>query len=188
MMNMKHLCAALLAAVLTVSLAAGCAPDVKEKIAENVPIVKQQETKTQKPAQVEKVIYRALNKSSQKLTPVKIKLDASIKDKDQPLAVMKELVEKAPSGDTTFPKDTKVNKVTIKDGLATVDFNKAFVSRKNNEFDNMLMIYAVVDTLTEFPDIKQVTFSVEGKKLDMLGQMDMEDPFKREPLIIKKDK
>lgn len=76
----------------------------------------------------------------------------------------------------------------MKDGLATVDFNKAFVSRKNNEFDNMLMIYAVVNTLTEFPDIKQVTFSVEGKKLDMLGQMDMEEPFKREPLIIKKDK
>ena len=49
------------------------------------------------------------------------------------------------------------------------------------------MVAAVVNTLTEFPEITQVQFMVEGKKVDTLtGHMDVGEPLGRSEQIIKK--
>ena len=181
-LNRKRFGAAFLSLLLGLALAAGCANAPQGSNTGNVK--KESRTEQKAPAQIHRTLYRATDKGSQKLNAVTVSLDSAAKD--QPLAVMKELVEKAPSGDTTFPAGTKVNKVILKDGTAMVDFNKAFLSRKHNDLDNTLMIYAVVDTLTEFKDITKVAFSVDGKKIDMLGQIDLEDPVARNEMFLKK--
>lgn len=100
-----------------------------------------------------------------------------------PLLVLKELVEKVPQGDTTFPKGTKVNKVTVKGKTATVDFSRQFQTRRGDH-DTLLMLYAVVDTLTEFPEIQSVKFTVKGKPVTVLGGQDLTDPLKRDKKYI----
>lgn len=99
---------------------------------------------------------------------------------------MKRLVEKAPKEETTFPKGLSVKDVTVKDGIASVDFNDVFLSRRHNDYDNTMMVYAVVNTLTEFKDVKKVEFLVDGKPVEVLGQMDLSDPLSREESFLVK--
>lgn len=116
-----------------------------------------------------------------KLQAQTVKLSGS-QDK-LPLLVLKELVEKRPQGDTTFPKGTKVNKVTVKDKVATVDFSREFQTRRGDH-DTLLMLYAVVDTLTEFPEIQCVKFTVKGKPVTVLGGQDLSALLKRDKKYI----
>lgn len=66
-----------------------------------------------------------------------------------------------------LPGETKIMGLSIKDGLAKVDFNSSVlncvdaVTEKN-------MVDGVVMTLTSFPSIKQVQFLVNGKVVDKL--------------------
>ena len=112
-----------------------------------------------------------------------VKLTAS--REQLPLQLMKELVEKRPEGDTTFPKGLKVNKVTVKGQVATVDFSKEFRTRRGDQ-DTVLMLYAIVDTLTELPEIQSVQFTSAGKKVTVLGGQDLETPLKRNKSYIAK--
>lgn len=124
-------------------------------------------------------LYRAGKDGKLKAQTVKLTGD---KDK-LPLAVLKELVEKQPQGDTTFPKGLKVNQVTVKDKVATVDFSREFQTRRGDH-DTLLMLYAVVDTLTEFPEIQSVKFTVKGKPVTVLGGQDLSVPLQRDKKYI----
>lgn len=82
--------------------------------------------------------------------------------------ILKELI-KGPSKESqlkaSIPEGTKVHSdVTIKDGVATVDLSKEFISKhpggKKNE---QLTLYSIVNTLTEIKEIKTVQFKIEGK-------------------------
>ena len=72
-----------------------------------------------------------------------------------------------------------MNKVTVKDKVATIDFNREFQTRRGDH-DTLLMLYAVVDTLTEFPEIQKVRFTVKGKPVTVLGGQDLSEPLKRD--------
>lgn len=124
-------------------------------------------------------LYRAGKNGKLKAQTVKL---AGSKDK-LPLAVLKELVERQPQGDTTFPKGLKVNQVTVKDKVATVDFSREFQTRRGDH-DTLLMLYTVVDTLTEFPEIQSVKFTVKGKPVTVLGGQDLSVPLQRDKKYI----
>ena len=50
----------------------------------------------------------------------------------------------------------------------------------------MLLVAAIVDTLTEFPDIQKVQILVNGKKVDTIaGHMDTGEPLSRSEKVIK---
>ncbi len=70
----------------------------------------------------------------------------------------------------TIPKGSELLGIEIEDGLVSVDFNMEF---KNNyqlgSAAEGMTIYSIVNTLTEFNDIKRVRFLVEGKALDIAG-------------------
>ena len=83
-----------------------------------------------------------------------VEVEIGAHEKNPYLVVLKRLVEKAPKEETTFPKGLSVKDVTVKDGIASVDFNDVFLSRRHNDYDNTMMVYAVVNTLTEFKDVK----------------------------------
>ena len=80
-----------------------------------------------------------------------------------------------------FPNNAAIRSVTVENGLAIVDldggFLKNFVGGSTGE---ELLVGSVVDTLTNFPEVKRVKFLVDGKEIETLsGHMDLSTPLER---------
>ena len=159
----------------------GAAQTTHPDAPKNGQTVTQQDKKADQSKTSQFTLYRAGRGG--KLTAGTVKISGS---RDQrPLQLMKELVEKKPEGDTTFPKGLKVNKVTVKDKVATVDFSREFRTRRGDQ-DTLLMLYAIVDTLTGLPEIKSVQCTSAGKKVTVLWGQDLDSPLKRNQSYIAK--
>ncbi|HEY3373667.1 MAG TPA: GerMN domain-containing protein [Candidatus Aquicultor sp.] len=74
-----------------------------------------------------------------------------------------------------IPKTTKVLAVNIKDGLATVDFSREVLNANVGANGEELGIAQIVNTLTEFPNIKKVSFLIEGKSKGQVGGREIQD-------------
>jgi spore germination protein GerM len=85
------------------------------------------------------------------------------------------------------PASTKVKSVVVRDRTATVDFSSEIVTRGfGGSSKEILAVGAIVNTLTEFPDVERVQILVDGKKVDTLfGHLDVSDLLSRSPDIIK---
>jgi germination protein M len=99
--------------------------------------------------------------------------------------MMKEPVDS--SLNKLIPETTKINGVIFQDGLVKVDLSKNFVDdRSVSESMDVLLVYSIVNTLTEFQDVNSVEFFIDGVKLDVLGMLDLQEPqFRRSDLIKK---
>ncbi len=80
-----------------------------------------------------------------------------------------------------FPKGAKINSITLDKDTAVVDLDsgitKNFVGGSTGE---EFLINSVVDTLTDFKEVKQVRFLIDGKEVETLaGHMDLSEPIKR---------
>lgn len=62
-----------------------------------------------------------------------------------------------------FPKVADVVSVAVSNGVATVDWNAAVLEGNDGARVEALAIQSIVYTLTEFPSIEKVRFTVEGK-------------------------
>jgi len=89
---------------------------------------------------------------------------------------------------SVMPAGTKLRHISIKDKIAYVDFSDNLVKNNNGgSASEILLVAAIVDTLTEFNDIQKVQIMVEGKKIDTIsGHMDIGEPLGRSEKIIKK--
>ena len=94
-----------------------------------------------------------------------------------------------PGACRVLPPDTSILDISINNGLATVDFSqevlKAGVGCRMEE----LGIKSIVNTLTEFPGIKEVSFMVEGKlderAMDWWGHVGLyNQPFSRDLSVV----
>ncbi|MCE5286439.1 MAG: GerMN domain-containing protein [Pelosinus sp.] len=87
-----------------------------------------------------------------------------------------------------MPQGTKLRGVTIKNHIAYADFSEALVKNHGGGSQTELLIVgAIVNTLTEFPDIQKVQILVDGKKIDTIsGHLDSGEPFSRFERLIKK--
>lgn len=93
-----------------------------------------------------------------------------------------------------LPKNAKVLSVKIENGVATVDFDRKILTANVGSEGEELGIYQIVNTLTEFPTIEAVCFTVEGKSSGTIGGRGIEDwwghiglsrqPFKRNTALI----
>ena len=123
-----------------------------------------------------------------KLVAVKrtIKTDAAGKY----AAAMKSLLTgtKQKGQTTIIPKQAKVKSVKVKGDTAYVDFNQDLVKHfTGGSTGEEMLVGSVVNTLTEFPEIKKVKFLVDGKDIDTIsGHMDLGDPLERLPGMIRK--
>ena len=90
----------------------------------------------------------------------------------------------------TVPEGTKLLDINIQDSLCTVNLSKEF--RDNHwggSSGEMLTVYSIVNTLTQFPTVEKVELLVEGQKIDSLaGHMDLSVPVSRNSQIIKSEK
>ncbi|MCL6610256.1 MAG: GerMN domain-containing protein [Peptococcaceae bacterium] len=106
---------------------------------------------------------------------------------DGPRAAVNELINTPPVTEgaaRTLPKDTRLLDINVTDGLATVNFSREVLSANVGTSGEGLGIQSIVNTLTEFPQIREVSFQVEGKvdsrTLDWWGHVGLyEQPFKR---------
>ena len=119
------------------------------------------------------------NDSGDGLGSVKV----SVPTDDRYTAAVKELVAgtKEPGLTGIFPKGVTVRSVKVADGLATVDFSEAlthnFVGGSTGE---QMLVSALVNTLTEFPEIERVLLTVEGERIETIaGHLDTSEPFTR---------
>lgn len=87
-----------------------------------------------------------------------------------------------------MPQGTKIKNIVIKDHIAYVDFDDKLIKKNvGGSAGEILLVGAIVNTLTEFPDIHQVQILVEGKKIETIsGHMDTSEPLSRSERIIKK--
>ena len=82
-----------------------------------------------------------------------------------------------------LPQGTTVRGLTIKDGLAKVDFSDEFLRYSTGK--EKLVIDAVVLTLTEFPNVDQVQIMVGGKIIPKLpGGTAIDKPIRRSDIKI----
>jgi len=84
-----------------------------------------------------------------------------------------------------IPETTRINGVKVVEGIAKVDLSQEFIDdRFIGDVIDMLLVYSIVNTLTEFKEINSVEFFINGEKLNSLGQFDLEEPlFRRGDLI-----
>jgi germination protein M len=76
-----------------------------------------------------------------------------------------EQVINGPNTDIAFPtvsKETKVRSINSKDGVCYIDFDSAFLSQTGS-VSAEAVIYSIVNTVTELPNINKVVFSVNGE-------------------------
>lgn len=84
-------------------------------------------------------------------------------------------------GFAIMPKGTKVLSVNVNDNIATVDFSKEFQNNfTGGSTGEIMLVGSIVDTLTDFKEIKSVRFTLEGQPLDILGgHLDLTEPVNR---------
>lgn len=102
---------------------------------------------------------------------------------DKYTAAMKSLLTgtKEKGQTNVFPKKAKLLGVTVKDGVATVDFSKELQSNfSGGSTGEEMLIGSIVNTLTDFPEIQKVRILIDGASVETLsGHMDLSDPLPR---------
>lgn len=106
---------------------------------------------------------------------------------DGPRAAINELISASPKtagAARTLPPRTRLLGISIKDGLATVNFSREVLAANVGAAGEALGIQSIVNTLTEFPQIREVSFQVEGnvdnRTREWWGHVGLyEQPFKR---------
>lgn len=120
--------------------------------------------------------------NGEKLIPSQRQINLNREDRYQ--AVVQALIDGPISdkeGIYIMPKDTKLLSVTVKNNIVTVDFNQAFKTNfTGGSTGELMLIGSIVNSLTEFEDIKAVRFTINGKVLEALdGHLDLTEPQER---------
>lgn len=141
------------------------------------------------PKNLEFIVYRNPADGSEILIAEKIQ----IKDegKSLPVAALEHLLYTKPADDKAYndnvPDNTKLLSFEIKDGTAYVNFSKEVSKKTMGSYEATMFMGAVVNTLTEFPEIKRVQILVEGqKKVTYCGVLDIEEPLVRNESLLGK--
>lgn len=162
--------------ILVISLT-GCFKNVEEK------------KDTTPPVQMQKVVLYLPNAEASGVTPITFEME---KTKVSPTAVLTKLIaEESKDEYSVFPKGLIVKKVSVNDGLAYVEFNDAFLKTgAGGSLTERLELASIVNTLTEFKEIKEVMFIVNGEPVNQIsGHVDMTNPLHRnDELIVKANK
>lgn len=114
------------------------------------------------------------------------------KTDNMPKAAVEELIKGITDTEGAYkvlPGDTKILGVKVDDqGLATVDFSSEVLKANVGSSGEVLGIASIVNTLTEFPNIIKVSFTVNGKAenaMDWWGHVGLsEQPFSREMSLV----
>lgn len=107
--------------------------------------------------------------------------------------LLKKVAEELVKGPTqknlslTMPQGVKVNSTKLEKDLVTVDFSKELQTNHwGGSAGEMMTVYSIVNTLTQFPEVTQVQILIDGQKVDSIsGHLDISQPLIRDNTIIK---
>ena len=104
--------------------------------------------------------------------------------------ILKELL-KGPQDRSLYnpiPPSTRLNAVFLEGDTAYVDLSAEMVKNQSGgTAQELLSVYAIVDTLTSFPEIKRVKILIDGKETSTLcGHIDVSQPLERDEKLIAK--
>jgi spore germination protein GerM len=86
-----------------------------------------------------------------------------------------------------MPASAKLLSLKIQGGIAYANFTPGLTRFGGGSATEILLVAAIVNTLTEFPEIKAVQILIDGKKVQTLGgHLDLSDPLSRSEGIIKR--
>lgn len=87
-----------------------------------------------------------------------------------------------------FPKKTKLKNISVSGDTVKVDFDSTLTKNfAGGSTGEEMLVGSLVNTLTEFPEIKNVQLLVEGKTIESLaGHMDLSKPVQRMDELITK--
>lgn len=134
------------------------------------------------------VVYRMPADGSEWLVPEKVSVKGD--KKDLPKLALEALIKTQPKSDklkNIFPPGVELLSLWVEDGTAVADFSRELKNIPDGSYTELMLTTAMVDTLTEFPQIKRLRIYVVGKKVATLkGHVDLVDPLERNTDIIKK--
>ncbi|MHB1651848.1 MAG: GerMN domain-containing protein [Desulfitobacteriaceae bacterium] len=81
------------------------------------------------------------------------------------------VVSKGSGSQAVVSPTTALLDIAVKDGVATVDLSKEF-NQPYGKITPELKLYGLVNTLSQFPTVREVHLRVEGKPLSKLGNID----------------
>jgi spore germination protein GerM len=160
------------------SASSGTVTKVQEK---QEPQAEKKEEKKAQPQEFSINVYYP-NADGTKLIAVKRKVKSTAAE-DKYTAAVKSLMQgtKEKSQTAIIPKQAKLRSVKVEGGVAKVDFSqdlvKHFVGGSTGE---EMLVGSIVNTLTEFPEVKQVQILIEGSPVETIaGHMDLSTPLER---------
>ena len=171
---------AVLCVVLMTLLTAACTQ-------ENTPVVPDKPAVTQTEKHTV-TVYRLPADGTEKLYAEKVTVEGD--SNEQPLLALEALINTQPQDKklvNAFPQGLKIRSLTVDKGVAVVDLSKEIYNIEAGSYTEMMLTQAITNTLTEFPNIKEVTFLIEGKKeASIKGHIDLLDAFERDTTMIAK--
>ena len=132
---------------------------------------------------VELKLYFA-NAEGKKLVPVFRSVVYNSNISMEKLAV--EQIISGPNTNICFPtisKDTRVNSLSVRDGVCYIDFDQAFLNEPYNVTAEVA-IYSIVNTIAELSDVNKVVFSVNGAQSFTFKDTQMSGAYERNLDII----
>lgn len=94
--------------------------------------------------------------------------------------------ERAEGLRAVIPEGTQILKVSTKDGICYLDLNEKFMTRMEN-VEDQVVIYAVVNSLVELPNINKVQFRIEGESRKTYQSVAFSDMFERNLDLMEND-
>ena len=171
---------AVLCVVLMTLLTAACTQ-------ENTPVMPDKTAVTQTEKHTV-TVYRLPADGTEKLYAEKVTVEGD--SDEQPLLALEALINTKPQDEklvNAFPQGLKILSLTVDKGVAVVDLSKEIYNIEAGSYTEMMLTQAMTNTLTEFPNIKEVTFLIEGKKeASIKGHIDLLDAFERDTTMIAK--
>ena len=185
-MKITRIIAVMMIMLMTLALA-GCDQENKPQQPKEAPkaVAEQKPEKTAEDKLTIKLYFP--NNDATKLIAVEKTIKAKGEDKYK--AAVEALMEGTDDSKLTgvIPKQAKLLGVTVKGDTAQVDFDKGLIKHFNGgSTGEEFLVGSIVNTLTEFPEIKKVQITIEGKKVETIkGHMDTSKPLSRMTELIK---
>lgn len=89
---------------------------------------------------------------------------------------------------SVLSENTVLVSVDVEDNICYLNFKSGFVSENSGgDTHEKLVIYSIVNSLTELQTIGRVQIYMDGKRVEKFGSMDIKDYISRDTEIIKKE-
>lgn len=164
----------------------GCTPDGTVNNPSQTPTKQQQTAVVDKEKEEVSAVLFVPTEDGQ---GVKAKTIKMTKANHTPQGVVKELLALEQKNQySVFPKHLEIKSVKVNDGIAFVEFNEALKKEaKGGSLEEQLEVASLVNTLTEFKEIKAVQFVINAVPISSInGHLDLTEPLKRmEDQIVK---